>query len=75
MIQLYLASRFMQRGGLLLIDEPDLHLHPALIGPFLARLEELVQQRNGQLFLTSHLPAIWERYEAHGHREQLGGAS
>lgn len=71
LIQLYLVSRFLKPGGVVMIDEPDLHLHPSLVSAFLARLEAQVKERDGQLILTSHNPAIWERYENKALRIQL----
>lgn len=73
LIQLYLLQRWLESGGIVLIDEPDLHLHPSLIPGFLAALESLVDKKNGQLLLTSHLPDIWDRYESIGKRIPLGG--
>jgi AAA15 family ATPase/GTPase len=74
LIQLYLVSRFLKPGGVVMIDEPDLHLHPSLVPSFLARLETQVKERNGQLILTSHNPAIWDRYENKALRIQLDNA-
>ena len=73
LIQLYLLQRWLEQGGILLIDEPDLHLHPSLIPGFLASLESLVEKKKGQLLLTSHLPDVWDRYESIGRRISLGG--
>jgi predicted ATPase len=73
LIQLYLIHRWMEPGGIVLIDEPDLHLHPSLIPGFLASLESLIEKKHGQLLLTSHLPDIWKRYESTGRRISLGG--
>ena len=73
LVQLYLISRWLQPGGLVLLDEPDLHLHPSLIRLFLSRVEAIVAERGGQLFITSHLPEIWREYETKAHRERLGG--
>lgn len=73
LIQLYLIHRWLQPGGVVLIDEPDLHLHLSLIPSFLASLESVVKEKQGQLLLTSHLPDIWERYESVGLRISLGG--
>jgi energy-coupling factor transporter ATP-binding protein EcfA2 len=73
LIQLYLISRWLQPGGVVLLDEPDLHLHPSLIRLFLGRVEAIVAERKGQLFITSHLPEIWREYETNAHREKLGG--
>lgn len=74
LIQLYMVERWLEQGGVVLIDEPDLYLHPSLISGFLARLEIMVAERNGQLLITSHIPAVWERYEAIGQRVLLGEA-
>jgi ABC-type transport system involved in cytochrome c biogenesis ATPase subunit len=73
LIQLYLISRWLQPGGLVLLDEPDLHLHPSLIPMFLGRVEAIVAERGGQLFLTSHLPELWHSYETKALRVELGG--
>ncbi|QTA78422.1 putative ABC transporter, ATP-binding protein [Desulfonema limicola] len=73
MIQLYMVSRWLEHGGIVLIDEPDLFLHPSLIPGFMAKLESLVKERNGQLIITSHNSDIWKRYERKGLRVKLGG--
>lgn len=59
----------------MLIDEPDLHLHPSLIASLLAQVERITSEKNGQLLITSHNPDIWERYDTRGLRVQLGGAN
>jgi len=73
LIQIYLISRWLQPGGVVLLDEPDLHLHPSLIQMLLGRIEAIVADRKGQLFLTSHLPEVWQRYETAALRVKLGG--
>ena len=75
LIQLYLIDRWLQDGGITLIDEPDLYLHPSLIPGFLARLEKMVADRNGQLIISSHVPDVWSRYEAIGRRILLRESS
>ncbi|MEN9502867.1 MAG: hypothetical protein RI964_2152 [Pseudomonadota bacterium] len=72
LIQLYMVDRWMERGGIVMIDEPDLYLHPSLISGFLAQLENMVAERDGQLLITSHVPDVWNRYEAIGQRVLLG---
>ena len=72
LIQLYLVSRWLQPGGVVLLDEPDLHMHPSLVDQFVARVDAIVKERGGQLILTSHLPMIWEYAEARGTRIRLG---
>ena len=71
LIQTYLVSRWLQPGGVVMLDEPDLHLHPSLVHQFLAHVDALVADRNGQLFLTSHLPMVWDYCEARGERIDL----
>lgn len=73
MIQLYMVSRWLEEGGIVLIDEPDLFLHPSLIPGFLSKLESLAEEKNGQLIITSHNQDIWKRYERKGVRIPLGG--
>ncbi|OQX10104.1 MAG: hypothetical protein BWK73_21200 [Thiothrix lacustris] len=75
LIQLYMVDRWMERGGIVMIDEPDLYLHPSLISGFLAQLENMVAERDGQLIITSHVPDVWSRYEAIGQRVLLGMGS
>lgn len=75
LIQLYMVDRWMERGGIVMIDEPDLYLHPSLISGFLAQLENMVTERDGQLIITSHVPDVWSRYEAIGQRVLLGMGS
>lgn len=75
LIQLYLVSRWLEQGGIVMIDEPDIFLHPSVIPGFLAKLESLVEKRDGQLIITSHNPDIWKRYESNGMRIKLGSDS
>lgn len=72
LIQLYMIDRWMEDGGIALIDEPDLYLHPSLVSGFLAQLETMVSDRNGQLLISSHMPEVWDRYESLGQRVTLG---
>jgi hypothetical protein len=74
LIQLYVISRWMETGGVVLIDEPGLYLHPSLVSGFLACLEKMVADRSGQLIITSHMPEVWSRYEALGKRILLEAA-
>ncbi len=73
LILVYLISRWLQPGGIVLIDEPDLYLHPSLVSGLLANLERLVADKQGQLILTSHSVDIWQRYEQQGLRIELQG--
>ncbi len=71
LILIYLVSRWMQPGGIVLIDEPDMYLHPSLVEPLLATLELIVQDNGGQLIITSHAVDVWESYESQGIRIEM----
>ncbi|EAB3177451.1 ATP-binding protein [Salmonella enterica] len=71
LIMLFTVQRWLQPGGVVLIDEPDLHLHPSLISPLLASIENIVARKNGQLVMTSHATDIWQRYDNMGLRIDL----
>ena len=72
LILLFLVAHWAEPGAVVLIDEPDLYLHPSLVGGLLASLEDLVAKLGGQLIITSHQPDVWLRYEAAGRRVELG---
>jgi energy-coupling factor transporter ATP-binding protein EcfA2 len=71
LILIYLISRWLQPGGIVLIDEPDLYLHPSIVDPFLSSLEFLVKDKDGQLFIASRAVQAWRRYEQFGVRIEL----
>lgn len=71
LILIYLMSRWMQPGGVVLIDEPDLYLHPSLVSSLLSTVEQLVANKGGQLLITSHSVDLWQRYESQGMRIEL----
>lgn len=71
LIMLFTIQRWLQPGGVVLIDEPDLHLHPSLISPLLASIEHIVAKKKGQLIITSHATDIWQRYDNMGLRIDL----
>ena len=71
LILLFLMLRWLQPGGVVLIDEPDLYLHPSLVSPLLDVLEKTAAELKAQLIITSHAVDIWERYESSGLRIDL----
>jgi predicted ATPase len=62
LILLFMVERWLMDGGVVLIDEPDLHLHVSLQRQFIRDLETLVTKRHGQIIVTSHSPTLWEEY-------------
>ncbi|MEI6287264.1 MAG: ATP-binding protein [Bacillota bacterium] len=59
-------------GAVVLIDEPDLFLHPSLVTSLLGTLEKLVHERNGQLIIASHSSDAWNKYDNLGKRVRMG---
>jgi ABC-type lipoprotein export system ATPase subunit len=47
--------REMRVGGVILIDEPDLHLDQPLVQNFVVHLKELISEYKGQLIIASHI--------------------
>jgi len=72
LIVLFNVIRWMRPGGIVMIDEPNLFLHPSLVTRLLSTLEGIVERRNGQLIVTSHNKDVWNRYENLGKRISLG---
>ncbi|WP_298272483.1 AAA family ATPase [uncultured Bradyrhizobium sp.] len=48
----------VSEGTLVLIDEPEAHLHPPLAASFVRALSGLLAQRNGVAILATHSPVI-----------------
>ncbi len=44
--------------SLVLIDEPETHLHPPLLGSFIRALSDLLQARNGVAVIATHSPVL-----------------
>jgi energy-coupling factor transporter ATP-binding protein EcfA2 len=74
LIMLYTIARWAEPGCVVMIDEPDLYLHPSLIEGMLSRIKAMVKGLDGQLLITSHLPMVWERYEGSARRIELAAA-
>lgn len=46
------------KDGLVLVDEPELHLHPRWQKIFLSLFREISPERNNQIIVTTHSPAF-----------------
>ncbi|MFI9375833.1 ATP-dependent nuclease [Streptomyces parvulus] len=53
---MYMARRLAAKGGVLLLDEPELHLHPALQTTITSVVQEGMQ--NAQMWLCTHSPSL-----------------
>lgn len=48
----------LQEKSLVLLDEPEAHLHPPLLSAFIRALSELLTQTNGVAIIATHSPVI-----------------
>ena len=44
--------------SLVLIDEPETHLHPPLLSSFVRMLSDLMREKNGVAIITTHSPVV-----------------
>lgn len=54
------AVALMRPGGVLIIDEPDLHVGVAMVKQLLQTLDSVVGARSGQLIVASHEELVWD---------------
>lgn len=72
LIALYTVARWLRPGGIVLIDEPELHLHLSLQRTSLVYLEQLVvRELQGQLIVASHAPEVWRHFRQRHSRIEL----
>ena len=50
--------RYVEERSLVLIDEPETHLHPPLLSALIRVLTRLMQDRNGVAFVATHSPVV-----------------
>lgn len=68
LVTLTTILRWLAPGGVVLLDEPELHQHAALIRGHMQFLSQVVtRDLGGQLFVASHAPDVWEHYASSGH--------
>ena len=49
---------FVEEKTLVIMDEPEEHLHPPLVSAFIRALSELMSYRNGVAIIATHSPVI-----------------
>lgn len=74
LLMIAFIARELRPGGIVLIDEPDLHLHVSLSTAFVSHLKQMVAGQNGQLIIASHAPELWERF-TQAERVELGAVA
>lgn len=62
-VVLLLASLFTRRGSVILVDEPDAHLHVFLQDAIFAELKRAAAETESQLILATHSEVIFNRAE------------
>jgi hypothetical protein len=77
LINLAMILRWLGPGGIVLLDEPELHQHLSLMRGSLAVIDALVttDEFHGQLFVASHAPEVWDHFRRPGVIIELGGGS
>ena len=48
----------VEEKTLVLIDEPEIHLHPPLLASYMRALSDLVMKRNGVAIISTHSPVV-----------------
>jgi len=49
---------FLEEKSILILDEPEMHLHPPLLASFLKAVSELLVNRNAVAIVATHSPVI-----------------
>ena len=67
LINLCMVLRWLGPGGIVLLDEPELHQHVSLMRGSIAVTESLVARSfGGQLLVASHAPEVWDHFRMSG---------
>lgn len=67
LINLCMVLRWLTPGGIVLLDEPELHQHVSLMRGSIAVTEALVDRVfRGQLLVASHAPEVWDHFRMSG---------
>ncbi|MFC8817880.1 AAA family ATPase [Streptomyces rochei] len=67
-VVLLTVTRLVEHVGertLVLIDEPETHLHPPLLSAFIRVLSDLLTERNGLAIVATHSPVVLQEVPAH----------
>jgi predicted ATPase len=64
-------TRWLRPGGIVLIDEPDLHIHVSWVSALVSLLSRMVAEQDGQLIIASHESSLWRRF-TQSHLVRLG---
>ena len=73
LVNLVTVLRGLAPGGIVLLDEPELHMHLSLMRGTMAVLEQVVREMGGQLLVASHAPEVWNHFLPRGALVELSG--
>lgn len=65
LINFCMILRWLAPGGIVLLDEPELHQHLSLMRASLSVLDNIITKEfDGQLIVASHAPEVWDHFRA-----------
>lgn len=65
----------VEEATLVLIDEPESHLHPPLLSAFMSALSQLLEDRNGVAIIATHSPVVVQEVPSNCVWKLLGSGS
>ena len=71
LLQLLLSHQSLSEGDWLIIDEPEINLHPSLQIQLVELLVKLAKEFNLTIYINSHSPFIIEAFEVYSKREKM----
>ena len=57
------TTAFLRPGGILLLDEPDLHIHVSMVSQLMETLELICDERQAQWIVASHSSSVWDWFD------------
>lgn len=71
LLQLLLSNHSISEGDWLIIDEPEINLHPSLQIQLVELLVKLAKEFNLTIYINSHSPFIIEAFEVYSKKENM----
>lgn len=71
LILIVFIAATLRRGGIVIIDEPDLHIHVVMLQQLLSSIEAVVKERDAQLIVASHSQEVWDWFSLSSERIEL----
>lgn len=71
MLQLLLSNNYISEGTWLIIDEPEINLHPSMQVKLAKILIKMANELNIKIYINSHSPYIIEAIEVYSKKEKM----